>query len=104
MKNKAKNSPIDISIIRERLQNLNGKQYWRSLEEVAETEEFQQWVENEFRHSPMDWNNGFSRRKFLQLMGASMALAGYNTPELNRIFEIDMSKPDKIIGGMEGLL
>ncbi len=55
MKDKIKNNSIDISAIRERLQNLNGKQYWRSLEEVAETEEFQHWVENEFRYSPMDW-------------------------------------------------
>lgn len=101
MKNKAKNSPIDISTIRERLQNLNGKQYWRSLEEVAETEEFQQWVENEFRHSPLDWNNGFSRRKFLQLMGASMALAGLNACTLQPTEKIIpyVEAPEDIIPG-----
>ncbi|MFQ5674625.1 MAG: TAT-variant-translocated molybdopterin oxidoreductase, partial [bacterium] len=76
MKNQPEAAPFDISAVRQRLQNKTGKQYWRSLEEVAETREFKQWVENEFRHSPADWSSAFSRRKFLKLMGASMALAG----------------------------
>lgn len=101
MKDKIKNNSIDISAIRERLQNLNGKQYWRSLEEVAETEEFQHWVENEFRYSPMDWSDGFSRRKFLQLMGASMALAGLNACTLQPTEKIIpyVEAPEDIIPG-----
>jgi MoCo/4Fe-4S cofactor protein with predicted Tat translocation signal len=49
--------------------------YWRTLEELAETPEFAAIVEREvprFR----DIINAFDRRRFLQLMGASVALAG----------------------------
>jgi molybdopterin-containing oxidoreductase family iron-sulfur binding subunit len=57
-----------------------GKNYWRSLGELAETPDFQAWLEREFPQGAAEWNesgeNGFSRRNFLRLMGASMALAG----------------------------
>lgn len=48
--------------------------YWRSLEELAGSPEFQKWVEDEFpeRSSLLTMD----RRRFLQVMGASMALAG----------------------------
>lgn len=50
--------------------------YWRSLEELAQTEEFRAFVEDEFPNRTPDWNDAGSRRKFLTLMGASIALAG----------------------------
>src|SRR5579862_1366665 len=49
-------------------------QYWRSLEELAETEEFRAYVEDEFPNRTPDWNDPASRRRFLKLMGASIAL------------------------------
>jgi molybdopterin-containing oxidoreductase family iron-sulfur binding subunit len=67
---------IDLAKIREQLAHTQGQQYWRSLEELADTEEFQQFVENEFPHGLMNWENPVGRRTFLKLMGASMALAG----------------------------
>ncbi|MEO8098519.1 MAG: TAT-variant-translocated molybdopterin oxidoreductase [Acidobacteriota bacterium] len=51
-------------------------QYWRSLEELAQTEEFRAFVEDEFPNRTPDWNDPTSRRRFLTLMGASIALAG----------------------------
>src|ERR1700730_15670566 len=51
-------------------------QYWRSLEELAGTEEFRAFVEDEFPNRTPDWNDAGSRRRFLTLMGASIALAG----------------------------
>jgi MoCo/4Fe-4S cofactor protein with predicted Tat translocation signal len=51
-------------------------QYWRSLEELAQTEEFRAFVEDEFPNRTPDWNDAGSRRRFLTLMGASIALAG----------------------------
>ncbi len=51
-------------------------QYWRSLEELAMTEEFRVYVEDEFPNRTPDWNDPASRRRFLKLMGASIALAG----------------------------
>jgi len=52
------------------------KKYWRSFEELAETEEFRAFVDDEFPNRKPDWNDPQSRRLFLRLMGASAALAG----------------------------
>ncbi len=53
-----------------------GRTYWRSLDDLANTEEFRRFVENEFPSLAPDTLNGPSRRQFLRLMGASAALAG----------------------------
>src|SRR5271170_1664870 len=54
----------------------NPPQYWRSMEELAQTPEFRAFVEDEFPNRTPDWNDAASRRQFLTLMGASIALAG----------------------------
>lgn len=54
----------------------NGKQYWRSLEQLADTPEFKKFVEAEFPESVDEVATDVSRRKFLGLMGASIAFAG----------------------------
>ncbi|HSB08646.1 MAG TPA: TAT-variant-translocated molybdopterin oxidoreductase [Blastocatellia bacterium] len=53
-----------------------GKQYWRSLEELADSEEFQEALHREFPENATEWNDPVGRRRFLKLMGASFALAG----------------------------
>jgi len=70
--------PIDLAAIRERLANTKGQQYWRSLEELAETEEFRWFLHNEFPRQASVFGEGVDRRQFLKLMGASLALAGLN--------------------------
>lgn len=68
-------TPLDLAAIRNRLSENRGPQYWRSLEELANTDEFQELLHKEFpRHAP--WLDTLSRRNFLQFMGASLALAG----------------------------
>ncbi len=52
------------------------RRYWRSLEELAGNEAFQEVMRREFPEQAADWSDGFSRRQFLALMGASLALAG----------------------------
>ena len=59
---------------------MNGKHYWRSLDELADSKDFRKMVENEF---PSHLQTGLpkvlspvSRRQFLKVMGASMALMG----------------------------
>ena len=54
----------------------SGKQYWRSLEELADTDEFQELLHREFPEQATEWSDPVGRRKFLKLMGASFALAG----------------------------
>ena len=56
-----------------------GKEYWRSLEELAETPEFQNYLHREFPENASEWSDPKGRRHFLKLMGASLALAGIST-------------------------
>jgi molybdopterin-containing oxidoreductase family iron-sulfur binding subunit len=67
---------IDLAAIRERQKNLSGKEYWRSLEELAGTQEFEEYLHREFPEQASEWFDPVSRRNFLKLMGASLALAG----------------------------
>ncbi len=72
----AKNAPMTLAAVREELKAAKGKRYWRSIDELATTPEFQAAVEREFPGSAQEWVDPVSRRGFLRLMGASMALAG----------------------------
>ncbi len=67
---------LDLAAIRVRLEHAKGPQFWRSLEEVAETPEFKQYLENEFTPGTSEWQDPVSRRRVLQLLGASLALGG----------------------------
>ncbi len=67
---------LTLAQVREELKGARGKKFWRSLDELANTEEFQHAVEREFPEAAQEWVDPVSRRGFLKLMGASMALAG----------------------------
>jgi molybdopterin-containing oxidoreductase family iron-sulfur binding subunit len=69
-------APMTLAAVREQLKGAKGKRYWRSLDELADTPEFQAAVEREFLPAAQEWVDPVSRRGFLKLMGASMALAG----------------------------
>ena len=71
-----KTDGLDLASLRERLAGQRGPRYWRSLEELAETEEFQSFLDREFPHGAPELVDATSRRNFLKLMGASLALAG----------------------------
>jgi molybdopterin-containing oxidoreductase family iron-sulfur binding subunit len=51
-------------------------EFWRSLEELDNDEEFRRQLEREFPREASVWPDGASRRGFLKLMGASLAMAG----------------------------
>jgi MoCo/4Fe-4S cofactor protein with predicted Tat translocation signal len=53
-----------------------GRQYWRSLDELADSPVFEEFVRREFPQQAEEWNDPVERRTFLKLMGASLALAG----------------------------
>jgi molybdopterin-containing oxidoreductase family iron-sulfur binding subunit len=64
----------------------SGKKYWRSLDELADTPTFREFVAREFPQQAEGWNDPIQRRTFMKLMGASLALAGlsgcvYQPPE-----------------------
>ena len=53
-----------------------GESTWRSLEAVAQTSEFKEFLHREFPQNASEWLDPVGRRGFLKLMGASLALAG----------------------------
>jgi MoCo/4Fe-4S cofactor protein with predicted Tat translocation signal len=78
--------PMDLATVRAKLQSKTGKQYWRTLEELAGDPEFEELLHREFpRQAPSEWDEGVDRRDFLKLMAASLAFAGLSgcgrTPE-----------------------
>ena len=69
-------APMTLARVREELKGAKGKRYWRSVDELADTADFQEAVEREFPGSAQEWVDPVSRRGFMKLMGASLALAG----------------------------
>ncbi len=67
---------LDLASIRTRLEDARGRRFWRSFEELADTEEFRGLVQREFPQHASEWLDPVGRRNFLKLMGASLALAG----------------------------
>nr|MCU0229342.1 TAT-variant-translocated molybdopterin oxidoreductase [Bryobacterales bacterium] len=53
-----------------------GKQYWRSMSQIANTAKFQDWLHREFPDGASELPEGESRRNLLKFMGATLALAG----------------------------
>ncbi len=67
---------VELAAARARLAGTRGPQFWRSLEELAQTEEFLQYLHREFPENAAEWSDPVGRRQFLRLMAASLALAG----------------------------
>ena len=67
---------IDLSALRSRLKAAQGPEYWRSLDQLAQTEEFAAMVQREFPEQAAELKDPVSRRNFLKLMSASLALGG----------------------------
>ena len=51
--------------------------YWRSLDELADAPEFRQELEREFHEGASEAPDDVSRRQFITVMGASVALASF---------------------------
>ncbi|MGC8839917.1 MAG: TAT-variant-translocated molybdopterin oxidoreductase [Candidatus Sumerlaeaceae bacterium] len=68
--------PLSMEEVRERLAAHGGPRYWRSLDELAQSPAFHELLKQEFPTEAERWVDPVSRRQFLQLMAASLALAG----------------------------
>ena len=53
------------------------KTYWRSLNDLHETPEFEQIASREFPQAASEFPEGVSRRNWLKLMSSSLALGGF---------------------------
>jgi MoCo/4Fe-4S cofactor protein with predicted Tat translocation signal len=74
-----KKGKLDLDSLRTQINEANetcGPEYWRSLEELAGSPAFQEALHREFPKGASEWVDSVSRRGFLKVMGASMALAG----------------------------
>ncbi len=67
---------LTLEEARAHLTGKGGKRYWRSLEELADAPGFDEMLQREFPRQAAEWIDPVSRRGFLKIMGASMALAG----------------------------
>ncbi|MBA3355128.1 MAG: TAT-variant-translocated molybdopterin oxidoreductase [Pyrinomonadaceae bacterium] len=78
---------INFKVMRDRIVGSeDGKNFWRSLEELGNSPEFREFVQREYPQHAEEWDDPVERRTFLKLMGASLALAGlsgcvYQPPE-----------------------
>src|SRR5450432_1133130 len=72
----SKKDKFDLETVRARIAETKGPEFWRSLEELAGSTEFKEMMHREFPKGASEWLDDVSRRGFLKLMGASMALAG----------------------------
>ena len=69
---------MTLDAVREKLAGQTGRRFWKNLDELAATSEFNDLMAEEFPRQAMqgEWVDPVSRRGFLKVMGASLALAG----------------------------
>jgi MoCo/4Fe-4S cofactor protein with predicted Tat translocation signal len=72
----ANDKALTLEAARAKLAGKTGKTYWRSVDELADTPAFREMVQREFPAQAAEWIDPVSRRGFLKVMGASLALAG----------------------------
>src|SRR5881296_950348 len=93
--------PLDLAAVRTKLADKQGKQYWRTLEELSDDPHFSDLLHREFPRAASEWDESVDRRDFLKLMGASLALAGMagcgRTPEQHIVPYV--KQPDGLVLG-----
>ena len=91
----------NIDALRARLEGTRGREYWRSLDAVAGTPEFKEFLHREFPQNASEWLDPIGRRSFLKLMGASLALAGVSacTRQPNEELVPYVRQPEELVPG-----
>src|SRR6202789_2763497 len=73
-------SPAKLTLdeVRAKLEGKTGRRFWKNLDELAETPAFHELMREEFprQAGAGEWVDAVSRRGFLKVMSASLALAG----------------------------
>jgi MoCo/4Fe-4S cofactor protein with predicted Tat translocation signal len=97
----SKDSKTNFALLREKILGKSGKEYWRSIEEFVDAPEFEEYVKYEHPEQADTWNNDLSRRNFVKVMGASLALAGLSGCVIQPSEKIVpyVNQPEEIIPG-----
>ena len=72
----SKDKALGLNEVKQKLTEARGPKYWRTLDELAQTPEFEEMLHREFPRHASEWTDKASRRDFLKVMSASLALAG----------------------------
>src|SRR5580704_15719767 len=93
---------LDLDKIRARLESSQGPLYWKSLEELAETKEFQAYLDDELVDRTPNWLDADHRRNFLKLAAASLAFAGITacTKQPKEVIVPYVRQPEEFIPGV----
>lgn len=78
----------------------NQTTYWKSLNELAQNKEYKKFAEREFPENATELTDQVSRRSFLRVMGASIALAGFAScrKPVQKILPFSRQPEDMILG------
>src|SRR5450755_1656065 len=92
---------LDLPGVRALLEKSHGREYWRSLEDLAQTDSFQELMHREFPRYASEWEDGDGRRNFIKLMGASLALAGLSacTRQPTELITPYIRQPEELVPG-----
>nr|WP_244625526.1 TAT-variant-translocated molybdopterin oxidoreductase [Methylobacterium mesophilicum] len=94
---------FDIAVLREKLAGGDGPRFWRSLDAVADSPEFRDYLAAEFP-SAARLAAAPERRGFLKLMAASFALGGLTACGSGggRAYEVPyVNQPERIVPGTD---
>jgi molybdopterin-containing oxidoreductase family iron-sulfur binding subunit len=93
---------LDLQALREKLAAGKGPQFWRTLDEAAESEELKDYIEQEFPALSGQIPQGVNRRNLLKAMGASLAMAGAAacTKQPKELIVPYVRQPENIIPGL----
>src|SRR5260370_16831369 len=90
---------LDFDAFRTRLGDVRGREYWHSLEQLARTDEFEAFFQEEFPQQAVALGSGVDRRNFMKLMGASIALAGAACNRPNKEIVPYVKQPESLVFG-----
>lgn len=82
--------------------DISGPRYWKSLDSLAETPAFKDWVEREFPAGASEME-GVNRRQFMKVMAASFGLAGLGMAGCRRPEQTILpysKQPENVIPGI----
>ena len=98
----AKRPTPDLQALREKLAAGRGPKFWRTLDEAAESQELQEYIEQEFPGLSGQIPQGVDRRSLLKVMAASLAMAGAAacTKQPKELIVPYVRQPENVIPGM----